>query len=121
MDIFTFGCSRRLNGVPERCLLGEDTLGRKEISSGSKKASEGNVIKAINDVVDRAETRKPSYKAWMSGVAAIYDHVEDSSTKRRVSSLRSHFSVRKFLRLKSILLHVKPSKKEVIIIAWERI
>lgn len=36
-------------------------------------------------------------------------------------SLCSHFSVRKFLRLKSILLHVKPSKKEVIIIAWERI
>lgn len=101
--------------------MGDDTLGRKEIQSGTKKASEGNVIKAIDDVFDRAETWKPSYMVGMSAVGAIYDHVEDSSTKRRVSSLCSHFSVRKFLRLKSILLHVKPSKKEVIIIAWERI
>lgn len=76
--------------------MGEDTLDWEEIYSSTKKASEENVIKAIDDVVDRTQTWKPSYKVWMSGIGAIYDDVEDRGTKRRVSSFLSHFPLTSF-------------------------
>jgi hypothetical protein len=54
----------------------------------------------------------------MSGIGAIYDHVKDPGTKRRVSSLLFHFPLENFTGW-STLLNVKPNQTEVIIIAWK--